>query len=132
MHRARLYTVVATIVIAGTVASAADAATIQRLTYKKAVAYWTAQARAHNMPIRCTGYIRSPTAKYECVFGTVNRVAIVYQPKCELVVGMYEKSHSVRGGNELTGGLGSVRVTLCRPGWQADLPTPWHLPPASG
>lgn len=107
---------------------------IQRLTYAKAVAYWKAQGKQHGMTVACLPWTAKwVSSDYGCTFGTVNRVDVVAQSKtrCELVVGVYEKTHSVRGGNALTGSLGNVRVPMCKRGWQANLPSPWNLPPSN-
>lgn len=106
-------------------ASTATAAPpVPRIAYGKAVAYLTAQAKAHKTKISCEKWNSNGLiAKYECVFGTTRAVRITYGGDCKIMVGLYGGARTDYGFLDRIGDRREVQ--LCRNGWQKELPTPW-------
>lgn len=101
-------------------ASASAAPPVPRLVYSKAVAYAMAQGKAHHVKVTCAAW--SPvglTAHYDCTFGSKARLDMDVGAPCHLSASLY-------GGPNLDLRIGEARyITLCRAGWQKDLPMPW-------
>ncbi len=103
-------------------ASAASAAPpVPRLVYTKAVAYVTAQAKAHHMKVTCDPYTADGlTGRWACTFGAKYQLRMRGGQDCQLQADLYVGPAFV-----LYTAAQPTTITLCHPGWQKTLPTPW-------
>lgn len=106
---------VATVAFALAGQAAAARPQLQRLTWAKAVAYWTAQGKAHGVTVVCTPWGQATGENpYQCRFGTAHRVRVYGQvTKCLLVL--------------MPDWTPNGRIANCTPGWVKTLPVPWTV-----